>query len=143
MSGDSSTSKSLLWMTAGLFIGLGILVGGGFYMAYRVLPAFQVQATQDNRTLPTPAGDFQVQKPSQIGPGLPVYPQASLLLPMEDGHPATSATLPSDMVSTSYYASDSRSLVDSWYRDHLSPEFVRQDAGQDPLPDILRDAQVS
>jgi hypothetical protein len=33
--------------------------------------------------------------------------------------------------------------VDSWYSKHLSPEFVRHDAGDTPVPAIFSDARVS
>lgn len=143
MSGSAFTSKSLFWMTTGLFLGLGVLLAIGIYTAYRVYPVLQNSPSGDDLIVSMPSGDYRVEKPEQIGPSLPVYPLASLVLPGKNAYSAHPSGKSSAPAATNYFTSDSRATVDTWYREHLSPEFMRYDAGDNPLPAILHDAQVT
>ena len=80
-SGESSSSKSLFFMMAAMFCGFGILIGGGLLMTSRVIHALQLRSEGDKSIVRTPLGDYRVEKAKEVGPGLPVYPQASLVLP--------------------------------------------------------------
>jgi hypothetical protein len=142
-SGESSSSKSLLFMMAAMFCGFAILIGGGLLMASRVIHSLQLRAEGDKTTVRTPLGDFRVEKAQQVGPGLPVYPQASLVLPGGE-----TPRLPVDdsapqVVASTYHTNSSREYVANWYLEHLSPEFVRQDAGPKNLPEVFHASHIS
>jgi hypothetical protein len=141
-SGESSSSKSLLFMMAAMFCGFGILLGGGLLMASRVIHSLQLRAEGDKTTVRTPLGDFRVEKAAEVGPGLPVYPQSSLVMPggqartlLNDNHP--------QVLTSTYHTNSSREYVINWYVEHLSPEFVRQDAGPKNLPEVFHDSHIS
>ena len=141
-SGESSSSKSLFFMMAAMFCGFGILLGGGLLMASRVIHSLQIRAEGDKTTVRTPLGDFRVEKAQEVGPGLPVYPQASLVLP--GGGPLH---LPKDnqpqVVASTYHTNSSREYVANWYLGHLSPEFVRQDPGPKTLPQAFQESPIT
>lgn len=141
-SGESSSSKSLLYMMAAMFCGFAILMGGGLLMASRVIHSLQLRSEGDKTTVRTPLGDFRVEKAQQVGPGLPVYPQATLVLPGEAPHIPTNSDQP-QVVSSTYHTNSSREYVVNWYLEHLSPEFVRQDPGPKNLPETFHDSHIS
>ena len=140
-SGNSSSSKSLMWMMVALFAGLGLLLAAGFFIASQVMRSMGVRTASVRDTVRTPEGSFRVEKDPVSGPGLPVYPRASLMIPGESSAALKEAQ--SGMETSTYHTTDSREFVDDWYSKHLSPDFTRHDAGEKALPDILRDAGVS
>jgi hypothetical protein len=142
-SGNSSQSKSLLWMMVGFFIGLLILVGGGFLLVNRVVRSFGLSAGSNKNTVHTPTGSFRLQKQDQVGPGLPVFPRASLELPDGSSTAAAIKEAQNGINVSTYHATDIRDYVDNWYSQHLSPEFKRRDSGEKPLPEVFKDANVS
>jgi len=123
-------------------IGFCVLLGGGLLMASRVINALGIRAGSDKTTVRTPLGDFRFEKAKEVGPGLPVYPAASLLLPGAAAHVASNDAEPQVIVST-YHTNSSREYVANWYVEHLSPEFARQDAGPKKLPEAFRDSRIS
>jgi hypothetical protein len=142
-SGESSSSKSLFFMMAAMFCGFGILIGGGLLMTSRVIHALQLRSEGDRSTVRTPLGDYRVEKAQEVGPGLPVYPQASLVLP--GGGPVH---LPANVnqpqvVSSTYHTNSSPEYVANWYLGHLSPEFVRQDPGPKNLPAPFQESRIT
>jgi len=141
--GDSSSSKSLLWMMIALFSGIGVLLGGGMFLASRVVRTLGLSATTDRDTLKVPGGALRLQKESQMGPGLPAYPGATLVLPNEESTKETLKQAQGGMSTVTYHTADSRAVVDNWYTSHLGPEFTRHDAGENPLPEIFHDTRVS
>jgi hypothetical protein len=142
-SGNSSSSKSLLWMTLAVFGGVGLLLGAGLFIAGRVVHSFGLAATTSKDVFRTPAGTFRLQNEAQMGPGLPAYPQASLELPDEKSTALAIRERKSNLSLVTYQTTDSRDLVDAWYSKHLSAEFTRHDAGDKSLPDVLRNSQLS
>lgn len=142
-SGNSSSSKSLMWMMVALFAGLGTLLAGGLFVASRVVRSMGLASASPRDTVRTPAGSFRVEKDTLAGPGLPVYPRASLIVPGESSATDGMKEAQSGMETSVYHTTDSREFVDDWYSKHLSPDFTRHDAGQKPLPDIFHDARVS
>jgi hypothetical protein len=141
-SGESSSSKSLLFMMAAMFCGFGILLGGGLLMASRVIHSLQIRAEGDKTTVRTPLGDFRVEKAAEVGPGLPVYPQSSLVMPGGQAHTLLNDNQP-QVLSSTYHTNSSREYVVNWYVEHLSPEFVRQDAGPKNLPEVFHNSHIS
>lgn len=142
-SGNSSSSKSLMWMMVALFAGLGALLAGGLFIASRVVRSMGLASASAKDTVRTPEGSFRVEKDTLAGPGLPVYPRASLIVPGESSATADMKEAQSGIETSTYHTTDSREFVDDWYSKHLSPDFTRHDAGQKPLPDIFREARVS
>jgi hypothetical protein len=142
-SGESSSSKSLFFMMAAMLCGFGILLGGGLLMASRVIHSLQLRGAGDKTIVRTPLGDYRVEKAQEVGPGLPVYPQASLVLPggaslhlpVNDNQP--------QVVASTYHTNSSREFVVNWYLEHLSPEFVRQDPGPKNLPEAFHESQIA
>jgi len=142
-SGNSSSSKSLMWMMIGLFTGLAILLAGGLFLASRVVRSMGLSAASAKDTVRTPAGSFRLEKETEIGPGLPVYPRSSLIVP-DDAAAATAVKQAQSGVETStYHTTDTRDFVDSWYTKHLSPEFTRHDVGDKAVPEIFSDPSAS
>jgi hypothetical protein len=130
-------------MMIALTCGFGVLLGGGLLMASRVISALGIRAGSDKTTVRTPLGEFRVEKAKEVGPGLPVYPAATLVLPgAAAAHPPSSDDQPQVLAST-YHTNSSREYVATWYLEHLSPEFVRQDSGPKKLPEAFRDAHIS
>jgi len=140
-SGESSSSKSLFFMMAAMCCGFVILLGAGLLMASRVIHSLQIRAEGDKTTVRTPLGDFRVEKAAEVGPGLPVYPQSSLVMP-GGAHKVLNDNQPQVLTST-YHTSSSREYVVNWYVEHLSPEFVRQDAGPKNLPEVFHESHIS
>jgi hypothetical protein len=143
-SGGAPSSKSLLFMMVAMTCGGCVLLGGGLLMTSRLINTLGLRNSSDRSTVRTPIGEYRVEKAQQVGPGLPVYPQASLVLPgNEAAHVPDATPEEAQIVSSSYHSSSSRDYVATWYVEHLSPEFVRQDAGPKKLPENFRDAHIS
>ena len=142
-SGNSSSSKSLMWMMIALFAGLAVLLAGGLFVASRVIRSMGLTAANAMNTVRTPGGSLRLEKEGEMGPGLPVYPRSSLVLP-DDSTSATAVKQARNGIETStYHTTDTRDFVDEWYGKHLSPEFTRRDAGDKPVPAIFSDVRVS
>lgn len=142
-SGSSSSSKSLMWMMVALFAGLGVLLAGGLFIASRVVRSMGLASASVKDTVRTPGGSFRVEKDTLAGPGLPVYPRASLVVPGENSTETAMKEAQNGIETSTYHTTDSREFVDSWYAKHLSPDFARHDAGENPQAAIFRDARVS
>jgi hypothetical protein len=143
-SAGAPSSKSLMFMMAAMTCGVCVLLGGGLLMASRVIHALALRSTTDKSTMHTPIGDYRLEKAAQVGPGLPVYPQASLVLPGTEAARASvqNADQP-QVVSSVYHTNSTREFVANWYSEHLSAEFVKQDSGPKRLPEELHCAPVS
>jgi hypothetical protein len=139
----NGTSKSLFWMTSGFVAGLALLLGGAFFMASRVVNAFQMANEGEKSVIRTAQGEFRLERPNQIGPGLPVYPGAILVLPTHVSKLDVAQKSDDGPVAASYHSTDSHSAIDMWYRDHLSKEFHRYDLTQEQLPEIFRSPRIS
>jgi hypothetical protein len=142
-SGGGPSSKSLLFMMIAMTVGFCTLLGGGLLMTSRVVSALGLRAGSDKTTVRTPLGEFRVEKAKEVGPGLPVYPAATLVLP---GAAAARLPLSDDqpqVLASTYHTNSSREYVATWYLEHLSPEFARQDSGPKKLPDAFRDTHIS
>ena len=130
-------------MMLAMTCGFSILLGGALLMTSRVINALGLRAGSDKTTVRTPLGEFRVEKAREVGPGLPVYPAAALVLrgsadahvPLDDDRPQVMASI--------YHSNASREFVANWYLEHLSPEFARQDSGPKKLPPALRDSPIS
>jgi len=67
------------------------------------------------RRCATPLGEFRVERAKEVGPGLPVYPAASLVLrgsadahlPLNDDQP--------QVIASTYHTNSSREYVANWY----------------------------
>jgi hypothetical protein len=143
VSGNSSSSKSLMWMMICLFAGLGILLAGGLFVASRVVRSMGLAAATARETLRTPGGSFRLERETEVGPGLPVYPRSSLVVPGEEAASEAIKQAQNGIQTSTYHTTDERSFVDEWYGKHLSPEFTRRDAGDRPVPAIFSDARVA
>jgi hypothetical protein len=142
-SGGAPSSKSLLFMMIAMTCGFCVMLGVGLLMASRVIGALGLRAGSDKTTVRTPLGEFRVEKAKEVGPGLPVYPASTLVLPgAAAAHPPSNDDQPQVIAST-YHTNSSREYVATWYVEHLSPEFVRQDAGSKKLPEAFRDSHIS
>jgi hypothetical protein len=146
-SAANQSSQSLLFMMIAMTIGFCVLLGGGLLMASRVINSLGIRAGSDKTTVRTPIGDYRFEKAKEIGPGLPVYPAATLVLPG-----AAEARLAANedpnhsqnqVVTSTYHTNSSREFVATWYAEHLSPEFARQDPGLKKLPEALHDSRIS
>jgi len=144
-SGSSSTSKTLMWMTIGLFAALAVMLGGGLFMTNRLVKSVGIAASSggNKEIIHTPGGNFRVEKEGQVGPSLPVYPHGSLELPSDKAAATAIKEMQNGVNTAVYHTTDSRDVVDAWYTQHLSQEFTRHDAGANPLPEIFKDARVS
>jgi hypothetical protein len=143
-SGNSSQSKSLLYMMVGFFVGITILLGGGLLLVSKVIHsvALSINAS-DRNTVHTQGGSFRLQNQNQVGPGLPVYPRASLELPEASSIGTSMKQAENGVTVSTYHTADLRDFVDNWYSQHLSPEFKRRDSGDKPVPEIFKDTNVS
>jgi hypothetical protein len=130
-------------MMIALFAGVGVLLGGGMFMASRVIRSLGLSASTNKDTLKVPGGSLRLQKESEMGPGLPVFPGATLVLPGEEATKEALKKAGDGLSTVLYHTADSRAVVDNWYAGHLGPEFARHDAGENPLPEIFRDTRVS
>lgn len=142
-SGNSSSSKSLMWMMIALFAGLAILLAGGLFVASRVVRSMGLTAANAMNTVRTAGGSFRLEKEGEMGPGLPVYPRSSLVVPDDSTAAAAVKEAQNGIEKSTYHTTDTRDFVDEWYGKHLSPQFTRRDAGDKPVPAIFSDARVS
>jgi hypothetical protein len=143
MSGESSSSKSLMWMMIAVLVGLGALLGGGLFLANKMVRSIGLAAATSKDTIRTPAGSFRVEKQNEVGPGLPVYPSAALVLPTDKAAAQAMQERSEGISSVTYQTRDTRNSVDEWYAKHLGAEFSRHDSGEKPLPEVFHDAHVS
>jgi hypothetical protein len=130
-------------MMVAMTCGFCVLLGGGLLMASRVIGALGLRAGSDKATVRTPLGEYRIEKAKEVGPGLPVYPAATLVLP---GAAAAHLPLNDDqpqVLASTYHTNSSREYVANWYVEHLSPEFTRQDSGPKKLPEAFRDSHIS
>jgi hypothetical protein len=134
---EGNSSNSLFWMMVALVCAMGILFGAGILVSSQVLSSMARPAGADNLTMHTPVADLRVEKRNEIGPGLPVYPHAALLLAGTNTAEALPHAKHSQSQITTYYTDDVPPLVESWYLQHLSSEFVRHTVGEPQAPPEL------
>jgi hypothetical protein len=130
-------------MKLAAFGGLALLVGGGIYMTSRLGSALQFHPAGTEATVRTADGDWRVERPSEEGPGLPVYPEASLVLGGRGGVPAGPKHNQTEVNTTIYHSSDPSEFVNDWYLKHLGPEFAPNSGADRKIPGILLDASIS
>jgi hypothetical protein len=130
-------------MMAAMFCGFAILLSAGLLMTSRVIHALQLNSESDKSIVRTPLGDYRVEKAQDVGPGLPIYPQATLVLPGGGPiHSPANVNQP-QVVTSTYHTNSSREYVADWYLGHLSPEFVRQDPGPKTLPQAFQESPIT
>jgi hypothetical protein len=141
--GNSSSSKSLMFMTLALFGGFGVMLGGGLFIAKRLAETMGLAAATGTKdTVRTPIGAFRMEKEDQVGPGLPVYPRAALEVP---GDVATGKALSDSrngVIAVIYHTGDTREFVERWYMKHLSPEFSRHEGSEKIFPEAFRNVSI-
>jgi hypothetical protein len=142
-SGGAPSSKSLLFMMLAMTCGFCILLGGGLLMASRVIQALGLREASDKGTVRSPVGDYRLEKASAVGPGLPVYPQSTLVLPGAEAARVPAVAGQPQVVASTYHSNASREYVVNWYVEHLSPEFARQDSGTTNLPAAFQNSRIS
>jgi hypothetical protein len=142
VTGNPYSSKSLLWMTLGLFGSMGVLLGGSFFLAGRVMRSAGLVSSNDGKTMHTPLGSLRIEREKQIGPILPVYPNGTLVIPDQHEAIKEAQEARSGITRTSYQADNDPDLVDHWYQDHLSSEFKRRGPGESVMPDIFRQLNI-
>src|SRR5579872_3752582 len=141
---SASYSGSLLWMKRGLSCGLALLLAGSIFMSSRLGHALQFRATANEATVRTAAGDWHIERPNEVGPGLPVYPDALLVLPGPSDPPTATKNSQGEVQTAIYYSTDPSEFVDTWYLEHLGPEFVRGSSSGKVIPDgVLSGASIS
>jgi hypothetical protein len=139
ISDSSSSSKSLMFMMLALAAGLGVMLGGGLFIANTLLHSMGLAVAHNNKnTVRTPIGSFRMEGQNQIGPGLPVYPRASLELPSSDTTGQAMQQAQEGVITATYHTEDDRDAVETWYAQHLSPEYTRHDGSERPLPEAFR-----
>ncbi len=127
-----------------LTAGLGVMLGGGLFIANTLLHSMGLAAATGNKNIVrTPIGSFRVQKMDQLGPGLPVYPRASLELPGSDSTGQAIQDAQDGLTTVTYHSTDERDAIDSWYTQHLSTEFTRHEGNDRPLPEAFRAIRVA
>jgi len=132
-----------MWMMIALFFGLAVLLGVGLFVASRAIRSMGLSAASAKDTIHTPGGTFRLQKETEVGPGLPVYPRASLIVPDDSTAAAAIKEAQKGIEVSAYHSADTRDFVDGWYSKHLSGEFTRHDAGSKPEGSIYSDAHVA
>jgi hypothetical protein len=143
-SGNSSSSKSLMWMMIALFTGLAILLAGGLFVASRVIRSMGLSAASAKDTIRTPGGStFRLEKETEVGPGLPLYPRSSLVVPGDEAAAAAVKQARNGVETSTYHTTDLPDYVDHWYSEHLSPEFTRHNPGDKPESAISGDTTIS
>ena len=105
--------------------------------------ALQFHAASSEATVHTGDGDWRVERPSEVGPGLPVYPEASLVLGGRSGLPTAPKHNQAEVYTTIYHSTDPSEFVDDWYLKHLGPEFAPSNGADQEIPGILHDASIS
>jgi hypothetical protein len=142
--GNSSSSKSLLWMMLALFAGFGVMLMGGLFLANRLARTMGLAAATGTRdTVRTPIGAFRMEKEDQVGPGLPVYPRSSLELPGDDTTGKALANAKNGVMIVAYHTDDTREFVEDWYLKHLSAEFSRHEGSEKALPEAFREVPIA
>jgi hypothetical protein len=141
--GGASSAKSLMWMMIAFFAGLGVLLGAGLFVASRAVRSMGLSAASARDSIKTPGGTFRLEQEAQVGPGLPVYPRASLIVPDDATAAAAIKQAQQGIDVSAYQSSDTRDFVDSWYAKHLSPEFTRHDPGEKLDGTFSADAHIS
>lgn len=142
-SGNSSSSKSLMWMMIALFTGLAALLAGGLFVASRTVRSMGLRAASAKDTVQTPGGTFRLERETEVGPGLPVYPRSSLVVPDENEAAAAIKQAQNGVETSTYHTTDMRDYVDNWYTGHLSPEYTRHGAGDKVDPSMFNNAPIS
>jgi hypothetical protein len=142
-SGESSSSKSLMWMMIAFFAGVSVLLGGGIFLASRISKVAGISASMSKDTRRSPGGSFRMEKENAVGPGLPLYPGASLIVPGESAALEAMENSKKGIEVVNYHSTDTRDSVDGWYAKHLGGEFQRHDAGEKPLPEVFQRVPVS
>ncbi|GEM_PF-1068760 len=138
-SSSSSGSKHLMWMTAGLFVGMGVMMAGGLFMAGRVIRSVGLTAAMNGQDkIRTPGGDFRVEKDSDMGPRLLVYPRVSLELPGTSDAAESLKEAQSGIKVVTYHSNDPQVFVDDWYKSHLMQDFTRYEAADKPQIEALK-----
>ena len=141
-SSAGASSNSVLWMMVAVVCVIVVLLGAGIFASSRVISSISAPAGSGNLTAHTPSTDFRVQHVNDVGPGLPLYPHAVLLLPGTNGAEAAPQKSNPSLQTTTYYTEDTRDLVDSWYLQHLNSEFVRHTPGDAQTPPDLNEVTV-
>jgi hypothetical protein len=141
--GDSSSARSLLWMTLALFAGFGVLLGGGLFMAGHLAQSLGLAAATGKNTLRTREGGFRMEKPGEVGPGLPVYPHASLELPANDDTVKVLQDARNGVSTVTYLSTDDRGVVEDWYVQHLGAEYARHSGSEQPFAEPFQDVHVA
>jgi hypothetical protein len=140
--GTSYSSKSFLWMMVALFSGMAVMLGGGLFLASRVVRTAGLGAANDGNTYHTRLGSLRVEREKQVGPGLPVYPHVELIVPEQDGAMKAAREAQDGITRTIYRTQDSSEFVEKWYLQHLTPEFKRRGPGESVLPEILAKLKI-
>jgi hypothetical protein len=128
-----------MWMTAGLFVGMGVLMTGGLFMAGRVVRSVGLGVALAGRDkIHTPGGDFRLEKEADMGPRLLLYPRVSLELPSTNQVAESLKEAQQGINVVNYHSGDPRVFVDDWYKSHLMQDFARFDARDEPVPEIFK-----
>ncbi len=120
----SSNTRALLWVLGIVVALVVVFVGGGLYIASRIVRNVTV-GPNGNVQVSTPAGEISVKKTTVDTTGLPVFPGATLqpkgaqvqFEPSKEEGGGVGVNV------ASYVTSASLNEVAAWYRKNLDPSF--------------------
>lgn len=136
-SSGSSSSKSLMWMTAALFAGMAVLLVGGLFLATRVVKSLGIRNSLGAGSVQTKRGTYRLEREREVGPPVPMYPHASLIVPGDDAAEQSVKDNENGIARVTYQSEDSRDFIDKWYQERLPQVFERHDAETPRTKDMI------
>ncbi len=133
-----SNNRALLWVLGTVVALAVVFVGGGLYIASRIVRNVTV-GPNGNVQVSTPAGEINVSKITADTTGLPVYPGAALQ-PRQGAQvqfePSKKEGGGVGVNVATYMASASLNEVAGWYRKNLDPSFEERHGNQAEINDF-------
>jgi hypothetical protein len=119
----ANNNNVILWILGIVGGGILLLIVCGLFIAGMVLRHIRVDHSGDKVAIEVPGGAVRVSKGDVHATGLPEYPGAQAMKSEGANIEVSSNNNRAGVAIEKFHTSDSRDVVQAWYRKHLGPSY--------------------
>lgn len=135
-------SNLLLWLLGLAGAAIVVVIVGGLVVTGYIVRGVRVDRSGSGVQVRTPVGPITVSKGQTRDAGLPVYPGATPVEPGKNVDISLFEEAQVGVAAAKYHSPDPPEKVDTWYREHLGPEFEREGPGGKPAKIHGKDVDI-